>query len=141
MSRRKRKKRPRVVGGAIVASIVIIAVSLIVRWSGIGERFTRDEAPFQIEVLNGTGEAGLAMKTAKELRTLGIDVLLVGDADGYDFEETLLIDRKGNPRLLRRLSRRIGCRRTLQQIQPNPIVDVTIIIGRDMERLLLGREK
>jgi hypothetical protein len=85
----------------------------------------------QIEVLNGTGESGLAMQTAAGLRRMGIDVLIVGDANSFDFEQSLLIDRKGNSEPVRRLSRLIGCRHVLQQVQEHPLVDATLIVGED----------
>ncbi len=100
----------------------------------MGRNFVRRDVQFQLEVLNGTGETGLAMKTAMELRKMGIDVLIVGDAEQYDFKESLLIDRKGNPGLMKSLVRLLGCRRVLKQVQERPLVDATLIIGEDSGR-------
>lgn len=140
MARKKRRTKGLRTTGIVAASILaIIAFSLFMRWSGVEADYGLDEESFQIEVLNGTGETGLAMETAMKLRTMGIDVLIVGDAQRYDFDESILIDRKGNPDLMKRLSRFIGCRRVLKQIQPKPLVDATLIIGKDRERLRIGR--
>jgi len=93
------------------------------------------EPQCQIEVLNGTGKPGLAMETAVVLRRMGIDVLIVGDAEHYGYKQSLLIDRKGNPGLLKKLSHLTGCRRILTQIQERPLIDATLIIGDDIEEL------
>jgi hypothetical protein len=66
---------------------------------------------------------------------MGIDVLIVGDAERYDFAESILIDRRGNPALMKKLSRFLGCRRVLKQVQTRPLVDATLIIGNDVRKL------
>lgn len=140
MARKKRRKKVNISPGMIAAAVmVVIAFSLVVRWSGFGSNGGFERGSFQLEVLNGTGETGLAMKTAMVLREMGIDVLIVGDAERYDFVESILIDRKGNPALMKKLSRFLGCRRVLKQIQPRPLVDATLIIGKDNDELNIGR--
>jgi hypothetical protein len=134
----RRKRRPRAI--ILVALIVgLIGFSLAVRWFGLGARFARDEEPaFQIEVLNGTRETGIAMDVAKELRRRGIDVLIVDNAERLDFGESVLVDRKGNPRLMRRLAKTLGCRMVLEQTHPAPLVDATYIVGYDRVRGSVG---
>lgn len=140
MARKKRRKKVNTSPGLITAAVMaVIAFSLVVRWSGCGSNAGFERESFQLEVLNGTGETGLAMKTAMVLREMGIDVLIVGDAERYDFTESILIDRKGNPALMKKLSRLLGCRRVLKQIQPRPLVDATLIIGEDKDEMHIGR--
>lgn len=130
----KRKRRPRAL---VVAALLagLIGFSLAVRWLGLGARFARGEEPaFQIEVLNGTRVTGIAMDVAKDLRARGIDVLIVDNAERLDFRESILVDRAGNPRLMRRLSKTLGCRTVLEQIRPAPLVDATFIVGYDRVR-------
>lgn len=131
--KRKRNSRTIVIVAAVFA---LVAFSLAVRWLGIGRSFQRGgtDEPFQIEVLNGTREAGIAMEEAKELRRQGVDVLVVDNAERFDFEESVLVDRKGNPRLMRKLAKMLGCREVLEQISPAPLVDATYIIGADRVR-------
>ncbi len=140
MTRKRQRKKLGTPPGLVPATVMaVIAFSLVVRWSGCGSNEGFERESFQLEVLNGTGEAGLAMKTAMGLREMGIDVLIVGDAERYDFVESILIDRKGNPALMKKLSRLLGCRRVLKQVQPRPLVDATLIIGEDKEDLHIGR--
>jgi hypothetical protein len=130
----RRKRRPRAI---VVAALLagLIGFSLAVRWFGLGARFARGEEPaFQIEVLNGTRETGIAMDVAKDLRLRGIDVLVVDNAERLDFRESVLVDRTGNPRLMRRLSKALGCRTVLEQVRPAPLVDATYIVGYDRIR-------
>jgi hypothetical protein len=124
---------------AALAVTVLMAVSLALRWGRLIPREGREPEPFQVEVLNGAGEPGLAREVTMQLRRLGIDVLLEGNAERYDFPESILIDRRGNPDLLRRLQRRLGVRRTIVQVKPDALVDVTLVVGHDRERLRLQR--
>jgi len=127
----KRKKRSRAI---LVAALIVClaAFSLAVRWLGLGARFAREGGTaFQIEVLNGTKEAGVAMEAAKELRRRGVDVLIVDNAERFDFKESILVDRVGNPRLMRKLAKMLGCRVVLEQIPPAPLVDASYIVGYD----------
>ena len=127
----KRRKRSRVVI-VIAGFLCLLAFSLSVRWLGLGPRLAHEKgAPFQIEVLNGTGEARVAMEIAKELRRCGIDVLIVDNAERSDFKESILIDRKGNARLMKKLGKLLGCREILEQTRSTPLVDATYIIGYD----------
>ncbi len=139
MGKKKSKKRDRAGAGTIFAVLlVLMAASVAVRWSGIGNRFSNDEFTFTMEVLNGTGTVGLAKRTTKELRRMGIDVLIEGNADSFNFNESVLVDRKGNPALMRHLSRLLDCRRIVIQIDERSHVDVTFIVGRDIDRLKIA---
>jgi hypothetical protein len=135
--RKKSKRRISIAAVLMIASVCLMAVSVSLRWTGIGGRLAIPSEPFQLEVLNGTGEPGVAGETTKKLRRMGIDVLLEGNAERFDFRQSLLVDRKGNPALMKMLSRRLGCEMVIEQIQERPRVDATFIIGWDRDRLRL----
>lgn len=142
---KKRSRRQTAVsktGLTVAFTFCVIAFSLTVRWWGIGKNIQRGDRPFkaELEVLNGSGEDGLAMKTRIALIRMGIDVLRVGDAEHYNFAESLLIDRKGNPTLMKQLSRLTGCRRVILQVQERPLVDATFVIGHDRKNLKIYSE-
>ena len=119
--------------------VCLVGFSLAVRWLGLGARFSREPEPaFQMEVLNGTKEPGAAMEVAKELRLRSVDVLIVDNAERFDFKESVLVDRAGNPRLMRRLAKMLGCRTVLEQISPAPLVDATYIVGYDQVKRAAG---
>ena len=140
MAAKKKKKRgisPAVV--MIIVALLLMAFSIAVRWSGIGRNLSVPEDPFQIEVLNGTGEPGVAREVTMKLRKMGIDVLIEGNAGNFDYRESVLVDRKGNPELMKKLSRRLGVSMIVTQIQEKPRVDATLIVGWDRKRLRLQR--
>jgi hypothetical protein len=140
MAAKKKKKRSIAPAAVIIVlALLLMAFSIAVRWSGIGRNLAVPEEPFQIEVLNGTGESGVAREVTMKLRRMGIDVLIEGNAQRFDYRETILVDRKGNPDLMKRLSRRLGVSRVITQIQERPRVDATLIVGWDRERLRLQR--
>ena len=140
MARKKKKNRGFPAAAVVMTMVVVLmGLSLAVRWSGIGRNLSIPETPFQIEVLNGTGEPGVAREVTMRLRKMGIDVLIEGNAERFDYRETVLVDRKGNPALMRKLSRRLGVGRVVTQIQERPRVDATLVIGWDRERLRLQR--
>ncbi|MCU0639314.1 MAG: LytR C-terminal domain-containing protein [Candidatus Krumholzibacteria bacterium] len=135
-SRRKKRGFPAAgIAGAVL--FIVMALSVYVRWAGVG---TREEEevfePFQMEVLNGTGEKGIAKEITTQLRRLGIDVLIERNAERFDFRETVLVDRRGNPALMKRLSKQLGCVRVLKQFQDRPEVDVTLVIGWNRDKLV-----
>ena len=117
---------------------LLVAFSIVVRWSGLRERFVNEPLEIQLEVLNGTGEQGVAMRMAMELRKAGIDVLIVGDAEHFRFERSIIVDRRGDEEIVSRLSRLTGCGRVVEQRQERPLVDATLIVGRDMKDLYFG---
>lgn len=134
-SRKSGKKKISLFRIAFILVILLMVVSVSIKWLHIGRYFASTEIPFQMEVLNGTGEDNLARKTTRRLRRMGIDILIEGNAEEFDYNQSLLIDRKGNPELMKILEKRLGCSRVLKQIQENPKVDVTFIIGRDWHDL------
>lgn len=92
-------------------------------------------ATITVEVLNGTGVAGLAAQFAAELERQGYTVVHVGDAESSDFELTEIIDRSPDGDKLRRLSQAVlrhlpqaelGHARALED-KP----EFTIILGQD----------
>jgi len=98
------------------------------------------EGSFRVEVLNGTGRTGLARTAAKSLRRMGIDVYRYGNAGDFDYEESVLIARR-RVTDIEILAKLINCGNVMEQLQNDPIVDATLILGGDYDRLYLGLEK
>jgi hypothetical protein len=118
--------------------MLVMAFSVLFRITGLGGYFRSENNDFQIEVLNGTGVKNLAGSTTRQLRIMGIDVLIEGNAEAFDFRESIVIDRKGDLALAEGLARRIGCSKVIQQVQKRPKVDITFILGDDYKKLSLG---
>lgn len=108
-------------------------------WSLI-DRGRRPPLPrLRVEVLNGSGEAGLAGRAAQHLRELGQDVVEVDNAEHQAFDRTLLVDRAGKPALSRRLAERLGTVQLVLERVVDPAADVTLVLGRDWSGLELPR--
>jgi hypothetical protein len=121
----------------------VLAVALGLCLVSVGVSLLRRPAPeplpsMTVEVLNGCGVEGLAARTARTLRALGQDVIRVDDAERQDHVRTLLVDRRGRPRLARRLAQRLSGEGpaplvVLERLE-DPPADLTLILGRDRAR-------
>jgi len=91
----------------------------------------------QIDVLNGCGQAGIGEKFTDFLRQQKFDVINTGNFVSFDVENTIVVDRKGNPENALRVARSLGLTResVVQNINKDYLIDVTVIIGRDYKEL------
>lgn len=94
----------------------------------------------RVEVLNGCGAAGLAKKITDYLRLKGFDVVNVGNAENFDFPETIVVDRVGDIAGAWQIARAIGIDNVIQQKDEDLLLDVTLILGRDFNQLVPLRD-
>jgi LCP family protein required for cell wall assembly len=87
----------------------------------------------RIEVLNGSGRAGLAADTAKYLLNLGYDVRRIDDADRSDYNESVLEVFTGRRSLADDLAATLRLPRwTAREARgTDPEIDIRIIVGRE----------
>ena len=85
----------------------------------------------RVEVLNAGGVAGLARDVRDLLRDDGFDVVQFGNADSFDRDSTVVIDRVGNDDMAEGVANALGIRNVLSEPDPNLFVDVTVLLGRD----------
>jgi hypothetical protein len=90
----------------------------------------------RVEVLNGTGERGIAHEAKRGLSYLGIDVISVGNADRSDYAESVLIARRPGVEI-DRLGELIGCGNAIVQVRRGALEDATLILGQDYRSLRL----
>jgi len=94
----------------------------------------RDEnIVIRLEILNGTGNSGLARRTAELYRSYGFDVVTVGNATRNDVEETLVVDRVGNEIFANRTAEIIRASLIDLQLEVQVGVDVTVVLGEDFD--------
>ena len=143
MARKKRSKKKEkrklsqdvlmlLTGGALTLCILSIGYGFLIRQS-VAEHEVQE---FRIEVLNGTGEKGLAARAAAALRQKGIDVFQVENADHFSYRETILIGRKRGEDL-QTLGQALGCDNVIEQLTADSFVDATLILGADYRSLNL----
>ena len=90
--------------------------------------------PIRIELLNGSGRPGLAGELASYLRDGGFDVLDVSNADRSDYRTTIVVNRTEASDPGRIVAEYLGTRHLIQQVGPQEMIDVTVIVGRDAGR-------
>jgi len=99
------------------------------------------EMALTIEVLNGTAINGLAGRTAEMLRSFGYDVISIGNADGSDYDTTVIIHNSGEENLVKAFAEIIRCNNirreafTQEDLEEDYShrfkADLTLLIGRD----------
>jgi hypothetical protein len=91
----------------------------------------KPKQPVRIELLNGSGRAGLAGQLASYLRDGGFDVMEVSNADRFDYRTTLVVNRTAEPEPGKVVAEYLGTRHVIQQEGSQEMIDVTVIVGRD----------
>jgi hypothetical protein len=91
----------------------------------------------QLEVLNGCGISGAAEKFTNYLRQNNFDVVQVGNYYSFDIDNTIVIDRTGNKGNAIKVADALGIdsKNVIQQINNDYFLDVSLIIGKDFNRL------
>ena len=90
-----------------------------------------DRAAVRVEVLNGSGEAGLARNATHALRTEGFDVVFFGNAGRFDHAHSMVLDRVGDPRGARAVAHAMGIDSVVTAVDSSLMLEVTIVLGDD----------
>jgi hypothetical protein len=121
----------------ILSLMVLVLCAASVTWSFFVRRGGDNRnRPFTVEILNGVGESGIAHEAKRALLQRGIDVITVGNASRFDYQESVLIARKRNVDVAR-LGEVLGCRNVVVQIKEDAIEDASLILGADYRDLNL----
>lgn len=89
----------------------------------------------RIEVLNGTGEPGVAARTRDMLVAQGWQVVSIGDADRNDYGRTIIVNYGAPPELIERVGFDLDLEPSLSSLPGLNVtapVDVRIVVGRDI---------
>ena len=92
----------------------------------------------KVEVLNGSGETGLANRVSNQLRGLGLDVVATGNADHFDYEATYVLDRSGRPGVALEVALGLGTDSMVVDLDPDLFLDATVVVGHDWEPVFRG---
>ncbi|MEJ2103077.1 MAG: LytR C-terminal domain-containing protein [Ignavibacteriaceae bacterium] len=92
----------------------------------------------KIEVLNGCGIAGVAEKLTDYLRTSGFDVVKLGNYRSFQIENSIVIARNEKIQNAQRIAVASGLspESVIQQTNPEYLLDVTFILGKDYKKLI-----
>jgi hypothetical protein len=89
----------------------------------------------RVQVLNGSGEGGVAAKVALFLREGGFHVVQVDNADRQDYFATLVVARRADPAAARAVAHYLGSPPVIRQAWGSDVADVTVVLGSDRRRL------
>ena len=94
----------------------------------------------EVEILNGCGEPGLAAKFSDLLRNIRVDVVRSENADHFDYEKTMLIQRNENIFGMKHVAEALGfdinnSSQVITAADPNLDVDITLVIGKDFRSI------
>lgn len=125
-------KRIGVVAGAAVALVVAAVL-----WRGDGlappERvkvLVPDDVRIKVEVLNASGQRGLARRATFALRDAGFDVVRFGN-DPVPRDSTLVLSRSGHDDWAGLVARALGGARVESRPDSSRYLDVTVLLGAD----------
>lgn len=128
--------------GTVVLALVVVALLLSWLWVRFGAGRAGDGADgtqlvVRVQVLNGSGEGGVAGRLASTLREGGFHVVEVRNADRDDYFATLVVARSEDPAGALAVARYLGGPPVIRQALSSDQTDVTVVLGSDRSRLHL----
>lgn len=140
---RRRRTKPSGGGAGQKALLALAGIVLVLCVASVTQGFFLRNKPdgvrFRVDVLNGTGKAGLAHAVKRSLHRKGIDVIEVGNADRFDYKESVIIRRREGVDV-EALGRNLGCDNIVTQLRKRSLSDATLILGADYRELNLDWE-
>jgi LCP family protein required for cell wall assembly len=88
----------------------------------------------KVQVLNGSGQGGVAKRIRDKLVRNGFNVIEFGNAPTQNYEHTLILNRTGNMRKAIKVASILKCKNVYPQINKFIMLDVTVIVGRDYQK-------
>jgi hypothetical protein len=127
------------VGLTLVVAALVVS-SLIGRWRPRLPRVLRttQAAVVRVEVVNGSGESGVASRAASFLRDGGFQVVEIRNAERSDYFSTFVVARREDVTGAGAVSRYLGGAPVIRQAWGPDLADVSLVIGSDRSRLRLG---
>ncbi len=120
--------------GGILGGIAILAITLVMDTISL---FNVDEPTLEgsavVEVLNGSGIRRAGERVSRYLSEKGFDVLFIGNADDFEYGETIVIDCIGDISKARGVASFLKCKNVISQVEEAPLVEVRVIVGKDIE--------
>lgn len=132
--------------GSRVRAVAVVAVVLLAgafigsalsQWWGRGTDPPGSSAQHsasarvRVEVLNAGGSSGAARGATNRLRDMGFDVVFFGNADSFDRDSSVVLDRSGHVESARSVADALGIRSVRSEPDSNLYLDVSVMLGKD----------
>lgn len=128
----------------VIGTLSLLVVALAGSWGW--RRFGPQPGPrtigaharvIRVQVLNGSGEGGVASRVAAFLRDRGYHVVEVGNADRFDYFATMVVARRNDPAAAVAVAHTLGGLPLVRQAWDSDLAEVTVVVGSDRSRLHL----
>lgn len=119
----------------VLSAVLLLAGSAIFQWIPDGEVGVSHDPPpgrverITVEVRNAGGVQGMARSATDFLRDAGYDVVMQGNAESFDQDWSVVIDRVGEMRMARLVAETLGVDSVVSKPDPELFVDVTVRLG------------
>ena len=89
-------------------------------------------------MLNGCGKSGVAEKLTDYLRAEGFDVVRLGNYRSFEIEKSIIISRNEKIQNAEKVASVVDLKNenVIQQTNPEYLLDVTFILGKDYKQLI-----
>jgi hypothetical protein len=131
-------------GGPLLLALALVVLALAGSWAwtrfgGLraAPRAPRNSRIIRVQVLNGSGEAGIGQKVASFLREGGYQVVEVRNADRSDYFASIVVARRDELSSAREVAHYLGGPPLIRQAWDSELADVSVLIGSDRSRLQL----
>lgn len=144
MARRRSGPGPLALAPLAVVALALVVLALVGSWAwtrfgGLraAPRAPRNSRIVRVQVLNGSGEAGIGQKVATFLREGGYQVVEVRNADRSDYFASIVLARRTELSSAREVAHYLGGPPLIRQAWDSELADVSVLIGSDRSRLQL----
>jgi hypothetical protein len=145
-SRRRRRQERSRKGRRILSGILFLVLGLAAAFiasalaglwdTGAGTAAAPDPAPsaaepseIRVEVLNGSGDRGMARNATRQLRDDGFDVVFFGNASRFDHRRSFALDRTGDLEQARAVAAALGIDSVVTAVDSSLLLEVTVVLG------------
>jgi hypothetical protein len=124
----------------LINSILAYSLINLIPFNNSDDNYLEDSTAvrIQVEVLNGCGVSGVAEKLTDHLRSNKIDVVNLGNYRSFEIENSIIISRNEKIHNAEIVAAIVGLdnQSIIQQINPDYMLDVTFILGKDYRDLI-----
>ena len=119
-----------------VAAVALVVTAVIVRGNGLRPPeqvrvLVPDDVRIKVEVLNASGQRGLARRATFALRDAGFDVVRFANDPGPARDSTLVLARSGKDDWANLVAQALGGARVESRPDTSRYLDVTVLLGAD----------
>jgi hypothetical protein len=125
----------------VLLAVLVVGLVLSAAWARFRPATVRTMGPqhrvVRVQVLNGSGEAGIGSKVATFLREGGFQVVEVRNADRSDYFVSMVVARRNDVSSAEAVARYLGEPPVIRQASASELAEVTVVLGSDRSRIHL----